>query len=156
VWQQIHVAWGAWNGKQPPGYHKNNSMPRRGLLRRFLTVLRQFSMNGQCEKTRVVIGVNLQNEDRSSLQCCAGIHFKKDQRANRAPPRRGEDSEFLVDDRPWKLLHCPECKVIMQRDRSAAYNIALKAAWARLYRLGKALKEGPQCLQRWRSMPPAK
>ena len=155
-WQHIHVAWGAWNGKQPPGYRGNNSMPRRGILRRFLTVLRQSTMNGQCDKARVVIGVNLQNEDRSSLQCGAGIHLLKDERVNRAPPVRGEHSKHLVDDRPWKLLHCPKCDVILQRDCTAAYNIAMKAAWTRLHQQGKAHKEGVQCLQRWRSLPPRK
>ena len=155
-WRHIHVAWGAWNGKQPPGYRGNNSMPRRGLLRQYLTYLRQFTMNGQCEQTRVVVGVNLQNEDRSSLQCGAGIHFQMDKRVNRVPPVQGVHSNVLVHDRPWKLLRCPECAVIMQRDRSAAYNIAIKAAWARLHQQGRANKEGPQCLQRWRSLPATK
>ena len=123
--------------------------PRRGLFRRFLTQVRQASMNGQCDKTKVVIGVNLQNEDRSSLQCCAGRHYKNDERVNRVSPLQGEHSNFLVHNKPWKLLYCERCQVIMQRDLSAAYNIAIKAAWKRLYGLNLATKECPQCLQRW-------
>jgi hypothetical protein len=149
-WVHVSIAWGAWNGLAPPQYRGNNSMPRRELLRRVLTGVRQYTMNGQCEKTKVVVGVNLQNEDRSSLQCCAGRHYKTEERINRVSPVQGEHSRYLHHNKPWKLLWCPSCKVILQRDRSAAYNIAIKAAWKRLHTLGKATKESPKCLERWR------
>ena len=122
-----HLAVGNWSGIQPPGYRGNNSFPRKALMRLVVKELRRRAKQQRWRYSGVIVVPHLVSEFRTSKQApclCHRVTGEKIDRHNATAEEVG--AEKLQDGKAtsWKLLTCPRCNIVANRDRSAASAIA--------------------------------
>jgi len=132
---QVDICPGDWNGRAPE--RSNTQMPRKAFVRRVRLLVRNYAESQAAQETGMIMGWKPQNEYRSSVQDPHPLTLVKGLRVNRVnPPNKehanGNDAFRHIDKhRPWKLLYSKESGVILQRDMSAAFAIALQNAYTR-------------------------
>ena len=126
----LHLALGDWCGRQPRGYRRNNSFPRRKLERILCRLLTCYARGGRYEKSGVVIVPTRVSEYRTTKGCGQPTHLILGERANRRPATK-KDSEDLTRSRCHDVLHCTHCGAFHARDRTSATGIAIRSHWAR-------------------------
>ena len=122
-----HLAWGDWSGHQPFKYGGNNSFPRKVLCRLIVKELRRRANKGQWKMSGVLVVPFLDNEYRTSKQApclCHRVTGQKIDRHNAKAEEVGAKTLEKMNKTSWKLLVCPECNNVLNRDRSAASAIA--------------------------------
>ena len=122
-----HLAVGDWNGAQPGGFHGNNSFPRKTLVRLVVKELRRRAERGQWKESGVLVVPYSVSEYRTSRQSPCMCHRVTGQKIDRRNAKSDECGAKELQGKQktsWKLLVCPVCNNILNRDRSAASAIA--------------------------------
>jgi hypothetical protein len=126
----VQVYWGDAGFRQPGRKFRQNGYPRRKLQRSARQCIYRYAKQNVKSQTRVELRMAMQSEYRTSRQCTALHHHAHGERCDRINPSNGmEGVKTLTMNRPWKLLWCPNCHAIMDRDVSAAFAIAFAHAW---------------------------